>query len=544
MAGVTKAHFLRAATDIGAHGDNDTLPFDVDNKFIKDCVTDLATIAYQFASRLSRIPKGAVLAEMDKLTIPIERLLVPTGPCGFRITTKIHPFWNVYFNGLGVAIAEQHEPQRSVNTHSYRYVNDGDGLFDRTRSWRSYREATLNDPALIIDQSVVVQTDISSFYEHIYHHRLENLINDMFPDDQSIAIQVDRFLNKFSSGRSFGLPVGGQCARVLAEVLMSPVDRLVKDEGIVAHRYVDDFTILASSQEEAYRALSVLSNALADYGLSLNRTKTSILNAKHYTDFVKTQLETPDDSSAALRDIDLHFDPYSDNSRIEYSELVETVRAIDIKALLDNELRKGQPDNFLLSQISRTLRFQSPLIAIQLCETLLSPRNLNAFRSSWSTMMRGIAAVRADDGNNEIFMELDSFLDAVPEHSAHLLLPEANCVHYLKTIRFRKTDRRSKFVLQLFNSSRSEVVRKGCIECWKEWRDRTSFTRLRGDWLRLSNQEQRMLWLAAGNLGDEGAHARKQLAKSLERGWALGIEQRGAETFSSLYQVWANSYVA
>ena len=33
---VTLDHFTRAAIDIGAHGDNDTLPFDVDNRFISE----------------------------------------------------------------------------------------------------------------------------------------------------------------------------------------------------------------------------------------------------------------------------------------------------------------------------------------------------------------------------------------------------------------------------------------------------------------------------------------------------------------------------
>ena len=35
MRTVTLHHFKRAAADIGLHGNNDTLPFDVDNKFIK-----------------------------------------------------------------------------------------------------------------------------------------------------------------------------------------------------------------------------------------------------------------------------------------------------------------------------------------------------------------------------------------------------------------------------------------------------------------------------------------------------------------------------
>ncbi len=442
---------------------------------------------------------------------------------------------------LGVAIAEKHEVGRSSRAHSYRYINDGEGLFDRDKSWRADREATLADVYLQNQDTVVVQTDISSFYEHIYHHRLKACVEDLFPEESTIAVQIDRFLSKFASGRSFGLPVGGQCARILAELMMSPIDRMLSDEDVIWHRYVDDFTLMTASQEDAYRALSVLSHALADYGLSLNRTKTTILSAKHYVDYVSTQLGSPDDESSVLREIDLHFDPYSDSADADYSELKETVQKLDIQVLLDLELKKGQPDTFLVAQIGRTLKFHSPFIAIQLCATLLDSNNLNAFRASWSTIMRGIAAVRAEDKNAVIFDDLDAMLDEVPNHSPHLLLPEANCLHYLKTIRRRRTDARAKYVRQVYDQTHSQTVKRSCIECWRHWADRSSFVRLRNQWPNLGTQEQRMLWLAAGEFGEEGKHARNQVRMSLPQTWKLGIERPKKPTFEALYSNWAEN---
>ncbi|WP_438405632.1 RNA-directed DNA polymerase, partial [Aeromonas hydrophila] len=144
------------------------------------------------------------------------------------------------------------------------------------------KEATIKDPALKSKDAVVVQTDISSFYEHIYHHRIENCINDLFENDSTISTQIDRLLNHLSSGRSFGLPVGGQCSRILAELLMTSIDQLLTLSNVKWHRYVDDFTLIADSQADAYKAISILSNTLADYGLSLNRSKTTILKGQHY----------------------------------------------------------------------------------------------------------------------------------------------------------------------------------------------------------------------------------------------------------------------
>ena len=544
MPGVTLRHFKRAALDIGSHGDNDTLPFDIDNRFIKENYTPLAKIAYDYFFELENGSQKNAARAINALNVFSERLLVPTGSAGFRITTKLHPFWNIYINGIGVAIAEKNEVQRSANAHSYRYTPTGDGLFDRRKSWRAYRESTLSDPNLKEGNAVVVQTDISSFYEHIYHHRLENCIKDLFPSTSTVAVQIDRFLSKFASGRSFGLPVGGQCARILAEVMMSPIDSMLSDAEVVWHRYVDDFTIITKSHEDAYRALAVLSHALADYGLSLNRTKTTILRAKHYLAYVRTQLGTSSsDSGALLREIDLHFDPYSDSANADYEKLKDTVQNLDVQALLGLETQKGQPDTFLMAQIGRTLRYHSPSVAIQLCKTLLDPKNLNAFRASWSTIMRGIAAVRAEDDNKAIFDALDEMLDRVSKHSRHLLLPEANCLHYLKAVRFRRTNVRAQYILKEYNNTNSETIRRACIECWRLWGDRHNFNRLRNQWQNLGTQEQRMLWLAAGDFGDEGEKARNQIRTSLSQTWKLGIEREGKRTFESLYRDWVENAV-
>ena len=543
MSNVNLDHFRRAAVDVGAHGDNDTLPFDVDNRFIKQNADSIASLANDYFCRLDNMAGSGAAKAIDRLPVFSERLLVPTGHSGFRISTKIHPFWNIYINGLAIAIAEKHEVHRSDNAHSYRYSPTGDGIFDRSRSWRSYRESTLRDDSLRLDNALVIQTDISNFYEHIYHHRLENCINDLFGDESTVADQIDRFLSKFASGRSFGLPIGGQCARILAEVLMSSIDRRLNDEGIVWHRYVDDFTLITDSHEDAYRALAVLSHVLADYGLSLNRTKTTILRAKHYIDYVANQLGTSEDKAGILRDMDLHFDPYSDTPDADYEELRERVQNLDIQTLLELETQKGQPDTFLLVQIGRSLRFQSPAVAAQLCATLLAPRNLNAFRASWATIMRGVATVRADDANEGVFESIDKMLDEIPIHAKNLLIPEANCLHYLKTIRIRRTDKRAQYVSSVYREANSETVRRGCIECWRLWHDRPNFTRLRSTWQNLGAGEQRMVWLAAGDFGDEGQAARRQIRPSLQQAWQLGIEQNGEPTFQTLYTEWSEHAV-
>jgi hypothetical protein len=538
MTDVKLEHFRRAIVDVREHGDNDTLPFDIDTRFIADAEEDIAKLAFRFSQEVEKGTKKGARNAIDALPIFAERLLVPTGASGFRITTKIHPFWNIYFNGLGIAIAERLEPKRSDRAHSYRFASHGVSLFDRDRSWRAFRVATVDDCQVVPDTAVVVQTDISNFYEHISHHRLENSIDDLFAEASTVPTQIDRFLSKFASGRSFGLPVGGQCSRMLAELLLTSIDQSLSDARIIWRRYVDDFVLIAANQAEAYRALSILSHALADYGLALNRTKTMLLTARHYIDYVRTQLGEPDDEANKLFQIDLRFDPYSDTPETDYVELKALVESLDIRTLLEGELHKGQPDTFLVTQIGRTLRLHSPEETLRLCETLLAPSNLHSFRASWSTIMRGISSVCADDQFSSIFDSLDKLLDDIPNHSPHLLLAEASCLHYLRSIRFRRTDDRAKYVFHVYSTSLCETVRRACLDCWRLWKDRRSFTRERNRWNALKTEEQRMLWYAAGEFGDEGDKFRQQVKQSLVNAWRLGIERANAPTFATVYCEW------
>lgn len=538
---VTLEHFIKAAREIGSHGDNDTLPFDLDNRFISDCHEDIAKVAFDLFETLDASGKNEARKTIDSLSIFHERLLVPSGMSGFRITTKIHPFWNVYINGLAIAISEKLAPLRFDGAHSYRHSDEQNRLFLREHSWHSYKAATIEEPSLADSKSVVVQTDVSGFYEHIYHHRLENLIGDLFSEHSTVSAQLDRILNQMSAGRSFGLPVGGQCSRVLAEVLMHAIDELLTSSSLIWHRYVDDFTLIANSQSDAYKALSTLSRYLADYGLSLNRTKTTFLSSLHYKNFVTAQLSSDDEQAGKLKEIDLYFDPYTDDPHAEYEELQKAVNEIDVVSLLQAETFKSQPDSYLVAQISRTLVFQSPYAAAQLCQTLLKPSNLNAFRGSWSKIMRGISKIRAESEFSQIHSSIDSSLDGVIQSCEHLLLPEANCLHFMRAIRFKATPARSQFVMGIFNSSEFETVKRASVDCWRHWKSRSQFLAASNRYDVSHGELQRMFWLASYQFGDEGKHFRGRVKKKIENTWALGFEIEGSKAFAELYKDWSAS---
>lgn len=550
-------HFERAACEVAKHGDNDTLPFDLDVRFCGDRANALASIAYGFYDELRNSQAQRDNHEkIAALHIYSERLVAPSGPAGFRVVTKIHPFWNIYLNGLSIAIAEVLEPQRSERAHSYRFLpNGGVQLFDEQRSWRAFKEATAAESELAGENSVVVQTDISSFYEHVSHHYVENFINALGGDSAQVSKQINVLLSKLFAGRSFGLPVGGQGARILAELFLNQVDAALTAHGVQWHRYVDDYVLIAQSTADAYRALVVLAQCLMDYGLTLNKSKTVLLSSKHYRDYVRAQLGAGDDEATKLRSIDLKFDPYSDNAEEDYESLRETVESLEVRRLLNRELEKALPDSFLVTQIGRTIRLHSPAVALDLARSLLNQQNLHAFRASFSTIMRGISNVRADARFQDIHEAIDDLLDDIPRHSDYLLKVDTSLLHYLRCLRFATTSARAQFVRQLFDSAQHDAVRRACVDCWRVWHDRSAFNYLRNRWAQLTPECQRVYWLASFGFGDEGEKARLQARHAIVQSWALGVElpfdvkrekerlakhPRGAEPrFATVYADWA-----
>lgn len=519
-------HFERAAREIAEHGDNDTLPFDVDIRFCRDQAQALASIAYGFYSELRDSNAAKDNHErIAELHVYSERLLAPSGPTGFRVITKIHLFWNIYLNGLAISIAEALEPHRSAGAHSYRFMVAGDkDLFDNTRSWRAFKEETARYASTVPEDAVIVQTDISSFYEHVSHHYIENLINRLGGDASVVSKQVNALLSKLFAGRSFGLPVGGQGARILAELFLNEVDTALGVRGIRSSRYVDDYVLVAANTSEAYRALGILAQCLMDYGLSLNKSKTVFLSAKHYRDYVTSQLGGDDAEAAKLRKIDLKFDPYSDSPEADYDSLVETVETLEVRQLLNRELEKALPDTFLVTQIGRTIRLHEPAIALEIAATLLKQKNLHAFRSSFSTIMRGIANLRGDNRFASVHETIDLLLDQVQIHSAHLLKADTSLLHYLRCLRFQRTPARASFVNELFEMTQLDAIRRACIDCWRGWKDAVAFNHLRNRWQQLSPECQRLYWLTSFRFGDEGDKARQQARRAVAQYWELGVE--------------------
>jgi len=206
----------------------------------------------------------------------------------FRKCGYIEPLDEIIYLSLAIMLSNKIEKERihkkSKIVYSYRLKPDlikeqkPTYLFDLKMNYTSFRNDVSNkikDPKI----KVVVSCDISNFYDRLNLHRLENTLLAI----HDIDIQSVKFLNEmllyWSNRDSYGIPVGSNASRILAEASLINVDKYLLDKGINFSRYVDDFRLFASSASQAHSWLSILVERLNQEGLFLNTSKTSIVSA-------------------------------------------------------------------------------------------------------------------------------------------------------------------------------------------------------------------------------------------------------------------------
>jgi reverse transcriptase-like protein len=143
------------------------------------------------------------------------------------------------------------------------------GVFRGDRTYKDW----LHSQQRIIEREKsithVVSTDISDYYSRINFHRLENLLVEVAPKHGAVRF-IKKHIGIIRAKQSLGLPVGGSAARLLAELALVDTDEALRDTGLLATRFVDDFRIFLKTTDHPYDVLGFLAGQLGiNEGLSL-----------------------------------------------------------------------------------------------------------------------------------------------------------------------------------------------------------------------------------------------------------------------------------
>jgi len=212
-------------------------------------------------------------------------VLTPKSSLGFRIGHQLTATDVLIYTAsvIECAVGIQNLRDRTSEEIPFSYKYDPDGgarLFELNRGFHDWLAhlATFGESDIFEDAKPVLETDISDFYQRIYFHRIENILNDVGASRGSNGA-IRKVIQVCRSKQSFGLPVGSSASRLLAEGLLCDTDRLLIDMGLQASRYVDDYRIIGNDRHNTHTILCRLAEHLmVTEGLSLNVAKTRIVD--------------------------------------------------------------------------------------------------------------------------------------------------------------------------------------------------------------------------------------------------------------------------
>lgn len=254
--------------------------------------------------RFLSVAKDEIADFLEKLSVgnynPVSsvEVLTPKSDLGFRIGHQLTATDSLVYTASVIECAEGIESLRASTSgdiaFSYRYdSNGGARLFHKNRGFHDWlgHLSSLGDNGPFDDAKPVLETDIADFYQRIYFHRIENILDDVGASRGSSGA-IRKVIQTCRSKQSFGIPVGSSASRLLAEGLLCDTDRILADMDLTASRYVDDYRIIASDRFNTHTILCRLAeHLLVTEGLSLNASKTRVNNTKTLHQASESRLE-------------------------------------------------------------------------------------------------------------------------------------------------------------------------------------------------------------------------------------------------------------
>ncbi len=240
---------------------------------------------------------------------PIGHVLFPKKELfDFRKCAHIQPLDEMKYLSLVLQLADKIERMRlgksKKNVFSYRFSPEKGYLFDSRYNYTSFREH-VSKKSKNQKINVVVSCDIANFYDRLNLHRLECILASCPDIDKKVVLQINELLMFWSNRDSYGLPVGSNASRILAEASLIEVDNYLISKKIDFCRFVDDYRIFAKDSATAHHWLSLLVDRLSKEGFFINTSKTEIKDVSLFVD---------DDSTLASASISEDAPPISEST--------------------------------------------------------------------------------------------------------------------------------------------------------------------------------------------------------------------------------------
>ena len=288
----------------------------------------------------------------------------------YRKCAIIEPIDQIKYLTIVLMVAEEIEKRRVAVSEnivfSYRLLLEENKLFDPNYHFgaftKKYREELANP-----QNKVIVKCDLANFYDRLNLHKLESILYDL-PVEKKIVRIINEILLFWAERNSYGLPVGNDASRILAEASLIDIDNFLISHNVEYIRFVDDFILFAEDAKTAHFWLSILIERLSKEGLLINQSKTEILENDFKSKIGSDYENTPDDKIADFLEngAEIYVGGYSGEVPLKF---------LDISPEKESEIRKQNEAN-LLNKLSSDLIIK-PQNFIDFCETILIKNKFN-----------------------------------------------------------------------------------------------------------------------------------------------------------------------
>lgn len=517
-------NFKKALSNIIRHGDTDVFPFPFERHLFEEKNKESLKLLEEYHKDLDKALNQSPALTLVKLS--------QVGYYGFRQVTLIEPFWNAYFLGLVISLAEKIEvkriPESEKKVFSYRFQwDESKGSLFKETSWIDYKKQCVEYASSF---PFILQTDISNFYPRINHHKLENELKRV-DSATDVPSRIIKLLSQFSGTISYGLPVGGPAARILAELALNHTDFHLNSRGLTFCRYADDYTIFCNSESDAYKTLILLSEKLSNDQLGLQKDKTKIMTSDEFIEIhhfldPKPQDDEDSDDEQKLLNLSIRFDPYSATAQDDYAALKEAVRELDIVGILSREVNKTRIDQTVTKQAINAIKAISEDDQVQAIKILLDQNNLITLSPVFTTIMRAVRSIY-DEMNDEGKDLIDNRLLDLFIGDGYLTKIEMNLNYIIQILSLRYSSNKETLFIKLFESETNHLLKRQIIVAMTNWNCHYFLVDVKNQFNTLTTWERRSVINASYFLGDEGKHWRDHIKNTLSneekivRDWCL-----------------------
>lgn len=504
--------YSMAVSNISRKGDTDIFPFPIENALFFDKTKEILEILDEQDRNYN--------AKYKDIPVDTIKTCIPVGHTGFRWATLVDPVWNAFFLAEVLKISDQIErkriPVEEECIFSYRLNPDEESgyLFDREINWKAFYKSAGEKSK---KYKFAVKFDISDFYNRVYHERLQNVLsNDVGADGNSVE-RIMGILLRITGRESYGLPVGGNAARILAEALLIRTDNFMKESNMNFCRFVDDYVVFADSRENAYSILNDCSDYfLRSMGLTLQKTKTLIMSQREFVQHVKSvfdEVESDKDSGRkSILNLKLQIDPYAATANEDLRALRAKIDGSGIITLLKSECRKSKINQLFGKQLIKAVSF--------LEEEHLSTA-LDIMTVNYDKLYPIFPVVMHTTFNNLLKCRqetIDGFVNRISdlvEKNSYIIQPENNAAYAIRVLSAVDSDKSTDLIKKMaYNGSNgrnhgSDLIRMNAIYAMTNRRDLKWLSARLSSYPGLSLWEKRAMAASASFIGTEGTAWKK-----------------------------------